>query len=257
MQQSIKETPQVQTEYSPLFKSLSVIILVFSLLLLSQEFLSGSIVKPEPVKKLMQQSEKPEKERRMRVGKWHDPKENRSPLIVKKTGVEKTVRKSLAQGNHPAIDASFSTGYVLDHITALERLAGAKLILFCSIHRKVLGSISGERFIPGGFDLQSFSLRARNITHDLPAQFRNSIIKQANALSHPNKFLIVLPTHAETYFERTLASQLESQGIDWHSVGSIELLYEKNGAHIMAKIKHVKIKDSAKSIAIGKTIQLW
>jgi len=153
----------------------------------------------------------------------------------------------------PAIEASFAMP-VLKYVKILQQRAHAKLVLYDPVKRRIVGNMRGGAVHPGGIDTKGLSARARNITGDLPADFRKEAM-QKSGVTHDIRFLLMLPADAEKQFERQLKHTVEGAGVAWSTVDRLSIRYGASGGGIAATVRQAETDNS--TVQIGKTILIW
>jgi len=233
---------------APYLTILAAILLLFSLYMLSAMFITP--VKPDFVLKHTPAPAEPQ-EHRVRI--FTLPEQQAQPDRPKPTATNSS-DMSASKGKKPAIDATFSMP-VQAYVKTLEQRGGAKLILFDSAHGRVMGEVAGRHVKTGHIQLHGMSMRARDITTDLPDAFQDHVFNQIGERARTYRFLIVLPMSTEQQFEKRLAEKLGSLGITWADISSISLRYEQSGSHINARIEKININGVTRKI--GRMIEVW
>ncbi|MFQ5519229.1 MAG: hypothetical protein ACE5E3_04425 [Mariprofundus sp.] len=240
-----------KTENSPWLRIITLLMVLFSLLVLAESLLRQPSAIPEESKNGATQGQEV-KESMTRVTVLPDPVRS-EPEAESRGKAQQQPESSLSEAHSPAINASFDMP-VLDYVNVLKQSAGARIVLFDHSRRRILGSVEKGYFVAGTINTKGMSMRTRNITFDLPLPYRQRITKEAG-VSGMVRFLLILPHRSKQKFERLLAVPIEAAGIAWGSVDSLSLRYSKEHGHIVATIQNAT--SNGKTTRIGKSVQIW
>lgn len=158
-------------------------------------------------------------------------------------------------GRSPAIEGRFDMP-VLAYVDAVQKRANGKLLVWDLSSDRAAGEVVNGVFRQSG-SLRNYSSRARDLTTDLPGNFRHEVLEQVRQQLGFGiwRFVLLIPQGAEQRFENALAGALGRAGLKWSEVDLLRLRYRQDQGEVVALVEFAGI--NGKNVPINQPARLW
>lgn len=146
----------------------------------------------------------------------------------------------------PRLEGRFALPFS-QYLEAVEGVGG-RLVVFDEAQNRLVGHLAGG-VLRSGFDMAGFSLRARDVTADVPAALREPIFKEARSFgAGVPRLLVVLPADVDARFFSDFRQALGRHGIDLAKQDRVTFSYQRRGSTLVAVIEQVEADGRARRL---------